>query len=90
MRVSRFSAGELLGTLVDAAPRIAVRVLPRMGHDIDLHALHGVQLLSVLHSLLRTGKARRAETAAAPDAAIGLRTITQSEAERCITRCSSS
>jgi hypothetical protein len=46
---------------------------------IDLHALHGVQLLSVLHSLLRTGKARRAEAAAAPDAAIGLRTIIQSD-----------
>src|SRR5258708_1257891 len=44
MRVSRLAAGELLGTLVDAAPRIAVRVLPGMGHDIGLHALHGVQL----------------------------------------------
>src|ERR1700722_5659592 len=80
MRVSWLSAGELLGTLVDAAARIAVRVLPGMGHDIDLHALHGVQLLSVLHALLRPGKARRAEATAAPDAAIGLRTIVQREA----------
>src|SRR5215468_6238602 len=71
MRVSRLAASELLGTLVDAAARIAVRVLPSMGHDIDLHALHGVQLLSVLHSLLGTGKARRAEATATPDAAIG-------------------
>src|SRR5215510_12855801 len=77
MRVSRLAGGKLLGTLVDAAARIAVRVLPSMGHDIDLHALHGVQLLGILHPLLGSGKARRAETAAAPDAAIGLRTIVQ-------------
>ena len=78
MRVSRFAVGELLGTLMDAAARIAVRVLPGTGHDIDLYALHGVQLLGVLHSLFGTSKARRA--AATPDAAIGLRTIMQSEA----------
>src|SRR5262245_60665323 len=80
MRVSRLAVGELLGTLMDAAARIAVRVLPGVGHDIDLYALHGVQLLSVLHSLLGTSKARRAAPTATPDAAIGLRTIMQSEA----------
>src|SRR5499425_1065198 len=68
MRVSRLAVGELLGTLMDAAARIAVRVLPGMGHDIDLYALHGVQLLSVLHPLLGTSEARRAAPTAAPDA----------------------
>src|SRR4051794_37027094 len=56
MRFSRLAVGELLGTLMDAAARIAVRVLPSMAHDIDLYALHGVQLLSILHSLLGTSK----------------------------------
>ena len=80
MRLSRLAAGELLGALVDAAARIAVRVLPGMSHEIDLHALHGVELLGVLHALLRTGEARRAEAAAAPDAAVGIATIVQREA----------
>ena len=80
MRVPRLAVGELLGALVDAAARIAVRVLPGMGLDIDLHALHSVHLLGVFHRLLGTGKAWSAATAATPDAAIGLRAVTQHEA----------
>src|SRR5262245_48399975 len=80
MRVARLAGGELLGALVDAAARIAVRVLPGMGLEIDLHALHSVHLLGVLHPLLGAGKARRPAPAATPDAAIGLPAVTQNEA----------
>src|SRR5258706_7163442 len=80
MRIAGLAVGEFLGALVDATARIAVRVLPGMGLDIDLHALHSVHLLGVLHPLLGTGKARRAAPAATPDAAIRLRAVMQSEA----------
>src|SRR5262245_24723490 len=80
MRIARLAGREFLRTLVDAAARITVRVLPGMRLEIDLHALHSVHLLGVLHPLLGAGKARRAAPTATPDAAIGLSAVMQNEA----------
>src|SRR5258708_521271 len=58
MRIAGFAGRQQLSPLKNAAAGIAIGWLPRMGHEVHLHTLNGVELLGVDHASLRTLEAR--------------------------------
>src|SRR5437879_6499554 len=69
-----------LSPLKNTAAGIAIGWLPRMGHEVHLHTLNGVELLGVDDALLRTLEARRARSTAAPDPFVRLYAVLEKQA----------
>src|SRR5258708_28106473 len=80
MRIARFAGRQQLSPLKKAAAGIALGWLPRMGHEVPLPSLNGVELLGVDPALLRTLEARRARSTAAPDPLVGPDAVLEQQA----------